>query len=348
MIYQILYDIFLSTNFCIKRSNKAHRTFVSISRFGNSAVETVYSQKHRAAYLEPEDSIWMIINLNLALKIRQSKNESTNVEFLQSSVNDNCLLMVLITAYKLFKFIHGTLENAEKSIIEKFFSRFVANINFYEKLSFLYSFGSIPSSPITNSLNLFFPSFGARANVKYCVYMKSDGSVLWSDLKCDHKITVYKYLKETQLTSSHKNPSQLKQSSGLNKMYSSGFMTLPSCFSTNNDVFSPPLVYLDDCKFYLIIYKYEEKIFFLFLPFEMEAQYLSSISFYQNIDIQIKTSFKTIGTEIGSTVEPKIPSQYKYIYYDEVSFAVKVSEGLSITQEVSHNLLDIKGYLQSR
>ncbi|KAJ3316174.1 vacuolar fusion protein ccz1 [Blyttiomyces sp. JEL0837] len=184
----------LSQNEILRQIGLA-QALVNFSKSFNASVacESVHSEKHRTAILEPEPGFWMLLKVKLGKITTTTKDGKKKVEYLSNKINNSALKTLLKRAYARFKMFNNTFASVVASEskevlmnrLDDFFTSLLDRIVFSdldvvtmtEGMSFLSldrpSFLQLLS--FVNELELRFPAF-----ISPCILWKHQ--VVWSGM----------------------------------------------------------------------------------------------------------------------------------------------------------------------
>jgi hypothetical protein len=293
--------------------------FVNFAKtFSDVPCDSVHTEKHRKAIIEPEEGIWFVLDIRNACTVKNNKE----IEWHGDELDDVGLKTLVKQMYKIFTFFNGTCEQvlAEKSAeelrnkLKSTLLQYLPLINL-DHVDIFTSLDGIKFHPVNKNIYLKIQSFvngieHSFEQIHYTCFLFKD-SLIWSGLEQDDIKILIKFLNDNKPRLDGRTE----------------FVTGPDDLNMKNAKINAPKVFVGDASknklaaYHLIIYQ----LMGITCVYLIDVAAPITPQFFHQLRGVIKPQIEFLAPIIENNYTPGGEQNYKYIYFNQMNLAMKTS-----------------------
>jgi len=293
--------------------------------------EALHTMKSRYIFHNPEGSYYFVMVLSIPSVEKTSPEGIEITEYQNDQVQDNVFQSLLAKMYEKFVLLNGRLVNIEKIDLKRRLEKFIdlalnklepnhcGIAEIFRGLQF-FPLGREPFLRVHCAINHLLMTF---PSVKHLLLMQSD-KLIWTGLAQKHIQIFYDYVRNDLLSSHFLSGADKQSTFGIIYKRDSHIH-----LNLSDDVEDEAI-----SLFHLVIYKAEASYFVMLLDSEEEETL--------RIEAFLNVNFITLAKELTKEGVLPEPSPIKYVYFNNLNFAEKMSPGCLANMESYKLLADLK------
>ena len=289
-----------------------------MSVFSEDPANVQHNSKTKTVFREFEPGFFMVMSVAAPYRTKAGNDEQREMIHLNERLHDNVLLSTLDRTYKLFKIFtggfmsHGCDQDAIRHKCDKFFGRFVSNLNFTSHSSSLVKdlFGAVQFLTLEPLDFLHVQSFVHKVEndfpcIDKCLFLHH-GNIVWSGLQQEETQLLFFYVYNTLLPNVASKLSSNATPNSPFSGYKGKFLTGPTSSAklTSDQVNSlriPKVFVPQTCdgvevfkEYHFLVYHAIQSTLCLLIPTEVDF----TVDFFKRIDAHLGPKLTNISADL--------------------------------------------------